>query len=76
MIAIPALPLLPTSLCFDTTALSDLQLESIRASPGRLTALMPVTDAVANRYGTLHGGCIGAPSWARGLLTVRGGHVA
>lgn len=48
------------SLCFDTTALSTLQLESIQASPGRLTASMPVTDAVANRYGTLHGGCIGA----------------
>lgn len=48
------------SLCFDTTALSGLQLDSIRASPGRLTATMPVTDAVANRYGTLHGGCIGA----------------
>ncbi len=48
------------SLCFDTTALSTLQLESIQASPGRITASMPVTDAVANRYGTLHGGCIGA----------------
>lgn len=47
------------SLCFDTTALGELQLDSIRASPGRITAVLPVTPAVANRYGTLHGGCIG-----------------
>lgn len=50
------------SLCFDTTALGALQLDSVRASPGRITAVLPVTPAVANRYGTLHGGCIGAPA--------------
>lgn len=42
--------------CFDTTALR--QLHSIDAAPGRVTAELPVTPAVANRYGTLHGGCI------------------
>lgn len=65
------------SLCFDTTALSGLQLDSIRASPGRLTATMPVSDAVANRYGTLHGGCIGALGGGALLLhlmTHRGRH--
>ncbi len=45
-------------LAFDTTALR--QLHSIEAAPGRVTAELPVTPAVANRYGTLHGGCIGA----------------
>lgn len=43
-------------LVFDTTALR--QLHSIEAAPGRVTAELPVTPAVANRYGTLHGGCI------------------
>ncbi|KAL4421379.1 hypothetical protein ABPG75_010670 [Micractinium tetrahymenae] len=43
-------------LAFDTTALR--QLHSITAAPGRVTAELPVTLAVANRYGTLHGGCI------------------
>lgn len=43
---------------FDTTALSTLH--SLHAERGRVTAEMPVTHAVANRYGTLHGGCIGA----------------
>lgn len=46
-------------LVFDTTALR--QLHSIEAAPGRVTAELPVTPAVANRYGTLHGGCIGGP---------------
>ena len=44
---------------FDTTALSALR--DVQASAGRVTARLPVTPEVSNRYGTLHGGCIGAP---------------
>ena len=45
------------SLQFDTTALSALK--DVTATPGRCTAVLPVTPPVSNRYGTLHGGCIG-----------------
>lgn len=53
---------------FDTTALSRLHSIEVPA-PGRLTAVLPITPEVQNRYGTLHGGCIG--DWRRGL---RGRH--
>ena len=42
---------------FDTVALQTIK--DIEASEGRLTCLMPVEERVQNRYGTLHGGCIG-----------------
>lgn len=45
----------PTS--FDTSALRSL--EQLHAEPGRFTCVLPVTPPVQNRYGTLHGGCIG-----------------
>lgn len=45
---------------FDTTALSSLQ--DYAAEPGRFSAVLPVSPDVQNRYGTLHGGCIGR--WA------------
>jgi hypothetical protein len=32
----------------------------IRVEPGRVRCSLPVSRAVQNRYGTLHGGCIGA----------------
>jgi uncharacterized protein (TIGR00369 family) len=41
---------------FDTTALAELR--DVHAEPGRVTARLPVSPAVSNRYGTLHGGCI------------------
>ncbi|KAK9812786.1 hypothetical protein WJX72_003675 [[Myrmecia] bisecta] len=41
---------------FDTTALSGIR--DVTTSPGRLQCVMKVTPRVANRYGTLHGGCI------------------
>ena len=55
------------SLQFDTTALSALR--DVAASAGRCTAVLPVTPPVSNRYGTLHGGCIG-----RCCLAGCGGH--
>ena len=42
---------------FDTTALQGLK--DITAEPGQVTCRLPVRDRVQNRYGTLHGGCIG-----------------
>ena len=42
---------------FDTVALHTIR--DIEASEGRVTCIMPVTQRVANRYSTLHGGCIG-----------------
>ena len=42
---------------FDTVALQTIT--DIRAYEGRLTCLIPVEPRVQNRYGTLHGGCIG-----------------
>lgn len=47
---------------FDTTALRGLT--DITAEHGRITCRLPVSPAVRNRYGTLHGGCIGAPAAA------------
>ncbi|EFN54601.1 hypothetical protein CHLNCDRAFT_135083 [Chlorella variabilis] len=44
------------ALQFDTTALPALC--DVKAVPGRVSAVLPVTPAVSNRYGTLHGGCI------------------
>lgn len=41
---------------FDTTAL--IGLKDIQATPGRVTAVLPVHKRVQNRYGTLHGGAI------------------
>lgn len=52
---------------FDTTALAELR--DVHAEPGRVTARLPVSPAVSNRYGTLHGGCIGG----RGLEGRLGG---
>ena len=49
---------------FDTTALAGLT--DCAAAPGRFTAALPITPAVQNRYGTLHGGCIGGLPGARG----------
>lgn len=42
---------------FDTVALQTIT--DIRAYEGRLTCIIPVEPRVQNRYGTLHGGCIG-----------------
>lgn len=42
---------------FDTVALQTVT--DIRAYKGRLTCIIPVQPRVQNRYGTLHGGCIG-----------------
>jgi acyl-coenzyme A thioesterase PaaI-like protein len=42
---------------FDTVALNTIR--DIQAFPGRLTCIIPVEQRVQNRYGTLHGGCIG-----------------
>lgn len=49
------------ALQFDTTALPALC--DVKAVPGRVSAVLPVTPAVSNRYGTLHGGCIGQRDW-------------
>ena len=49
---------------FDATALSLLR--NMVAEDGKVTCELPVTPAVQNVYGTLHGGCIGGPggwSW-------------
>ena len=45
---------------FDTVALRTIT--DIRAYEGRLTCVIPVEPRVQNRYGTLHGGCIGQHS--------------
>jgi acyl-coenzyme A thioesterase PaaI-like protein len=50
---------------FDTTALAELR--DVHAEPGRVTARLPVSPAVSNRYGTLHGGCIGGRGLGPGL---------
>ena len=42
---------------FDTVALQTIK--DIEASEGQVTCLIPVEERVQNRYGTLHGGCIG-----------------
>lgn len=42
---------------FDTSALRGLR--ELQAAPGRFSCILPVTPPVQNRYGTLHGGCIG-----------------
>ena len=42
---------------FDTVALQTIT--DVRAYEGRLTCIIPVEPRVQNRYGTLHGGCIG-----------------
>jgi acyl-coenzyme A thioesterase PaaI-like protein len=42
---------------FDTTAMSGLR--DVKATSGHVIALLDVTQEVSNRYGTLHGGCIG-----------------
>eukprot|EP00884_Botryococcus_braunii_P006372 jgi/Botrbrau1/15736/Bobra.4_1s0104.1 len=42
---------------FDTTALHAIY--DIEAFEGRLVCKLPVTELVQNRFGTLHGGCIG-----------------
>jgi hypothetical protein len=42
---------------FDTTALAGIT--DITAAHGRLSCRLPVSSRVINRYGTLHGGCIG-----------------
>lgn len=43
---------------FDTVALNTIR--DIKATDGRVTCVIPVEPRVQNRYGTLHGGCIGA----------------
>lgn len=42
---------------FDTTAIKDLDV--IEAGPKRCLCKLHVGEKVVNRYGTLHGGCIG-----------------
>ncbi len=42
---------------FDSVALHTIR--DIKAYKGRLTCIIPVEPRVQNRYGTLHGGCIG-----------------
>lgn len=42
---------------FDTVSLQTIR--DIKAYDGRLTCIIPVERRVQNRYGTLHGGCIG-----------------
>ena len=42
---------------FDTTALAGLQI--ITVSPGRMLCELPVAPRVQNRFGSLHGGCLG-----------------
>lgn len=42
---------------FDTTALKGLRV--VEVGHGKVTCKFPVTQRVQNRYGTLHGGCIG-----------------
>ena len=44
---------------YDTVVLAGLQ--DIRAAPGRLTAVLPVTPALAGNYACMHPGCIGKP---------------
>jgi acyl-coenzyme A thioesterase PaaI-like protein len=44
---------------FDTTVLGG-KLREIKASEGRVTALLRVDDRLKNRWNTLHGGCTGA----------------
>mmetsp|Transcript_18359 Transcript_18359/g.59761 ORF Transcript_18359/g.59761 Transcript_18359/m.59761 type:complete len:157 (+) Transcript_18359:2-472(+) len=41
---------------FESNSIRDLKVLSV--SPGFCKASLPVTPKVANRYGTLHGGCI------------------
>ena len=42
---------------FDTTALHGLKV--ISSTAGQMTCNFPVNTRVQNRFGTLHGGCIG-----------------
>ena len=42
---------------FDTTALHGLKI--IKSTAGQMTCDFPVNKRVQNRFGTLHGGCIG-----------------
>ena len=48
---------------FDTIALQTVR--DIKAYEGRLTCIIPVEQRVQNRYGTLHGGCIGQPNYTK-----------
>ena len=51
---------------FDTVALQTIT--DIRGYEGRLTCLIPVEPRVQNRYGTLHGGCIGQHTYTMTAL--------
>jgi acyl-coenzyme A thioesterase PaaI-like protein len=43
--------------CFDSVALQGLQV--VNTEPGRVVCRLHITKRACNRYGTLHGGCIG-----------------
>jgi hypothetical protein len=45
------------ALQYDTVVLTGLR--DIRAAPGRLTAVLPVTPALSGNYACMHPGCIG-----------------